>query len=123
MKRADLIAAHAEVPWFSDQLHRDSTGSCRIAVRNALLRSNPFGPRANVVARSNRKPSTMADLDPVAQRIHHHLQNARVGEVDRAAAAGEIVGRKSRIVPLQPVLGVVDAAERQRSGPCVAFAV
>src|ERR1700733_14314581 len=85
----------------------DSTGSCRIAVRKALLRSKPFGPRASVVARSKRKPSTG--------------QTSRMGGVDRAAAAGEIVV-EPRIVGLQPVVrGVVDASERQRRAHMVAL--
>ena len=63
----------------------------------------------------------MADLDPVAQRIHHHLQHARMGQVDRAAAAGEVVV-EPRIFRLQPVIGgVVDAAKRQRRAEMVAL--
>ena len=63
----------------------------------------------------------MADLDPVAQRIHHHLQHARMGEVDRAAAAGEVVV-VARVFLVEPVVGrVVDAAERQRRAEVIAL--
>src|ERR1700692_1888345 len=91
----------------------DSTGSCRMAVRKALLRSKPPGPRAGRGggAEEKAKAVDVADLDPVAQRIHHHLQHPRMGEVDRAAAAGEIVV-EARIVLHQPVIGgIVDATE------------
>src|SRR5437867_12185485 len=35
--------------------------------------------------------TTLFRSDPVAQRIHHHLQHARMRQVHRGAATGEIV--------------------------------
>ena len=93
-----------------------STGSCRTAVRNEELRSKPFGVARQRGGKVEAKAVDVADLDPVAQRIHHHLQHARMGEVDRAAAAGEVVV-VARVFLVEPVIGrVVDAAETSASG-------
>ena len=57
---------------------------------------------------------------PVAQAVHHHLQNARVGEVQRVAGAGvvDVVPRLGR----QPVVGgIVDALEAERRSELVAL--
>src|SRR5947209_8116913 len=63
----------------------------------------------------------MAYLNPVPQRIHYHLQHARMGEVERVAAAGELA-----IVPglfrQQPIIGlIVDAPEAQGGPEVIAF--
>ena len=86
-----------------------------------MLRSKPFGPARQRGGEIEAKAVDVADLDPVAQRVHHHLQHARMGEVDRTAAAGEIVV-EARIFLVQPVIGrVVDAAERQRRAHVIAL--
>ena len=90
-------------------------------MKKAVLRSKPFGPRAERGGEIEAEAVDVADLDPVAQRIHHHLQHARMGEIERVAAAGEIVV-EARIVRHQPVIGgVVDAAEGQRRAEMVAL--
>ena len=51
---------------------------------------------------------------PVAQRIHHHLQHARVRQVQRVAGAG-VVDAVARIVRDEAVVArIVEPAERQR---------
>ena len=120
-KRADLIAAHAEIPWLGDELdgrqhrvlpHRgQKRGIAVVSVRPARQRGGEVEAEAVDVT----------DLDPVAQRIHRHLQHARMGQVDRAAAAGEVVV-VARIFLVEPVIGrVVDAAERQRRAEMIAL--
>ena len=60
-------------------------------------------------------------LDPVAQRVHHHLQHARMGELQRVAGAG-VVLVEARLVGDEPVVGgVVDAAIAQRRAEMIAF--
>src|SRR3546814_9611477 len=51
-------------------------------------------------------------LHPVAQRVHHHLQDARVLQIERVAAAGD-VEVVARIAVENVVAGVVGAAERE----------
>src|SRR5665647_3786103 len=50
--------SHGSATSFTD----DSTGSCRIAVRNAVLRSKPLGPRASVNHVTVHDGFTLADL-------------------------------------------------------------
>ena len=91
-KCADLVAAHAEIPGLGDELCTEaSTGSCRIAVRKAAVAVEAVRSARQRGGEIEAEAVDMADLDPVAQRIHHHLQHARMGEVDRGAAAGEVV--------------------------------
>ena len=59
--------------------------------------------------------------DPVAQGIHHHLQDARRREVQRVAGAG-VVDAVARIVGNQAVVArIVEAAERQRRAQLAAL--
>src|SRR3546814_2624010 len=51
-------------------------------------------------------------LHPVAQRVHHHLQDARVLQIERVAAAGD-VEVVARVAVENVVAGVVGAAERE----------
>ena len=77
-KAADLIAAGADVPRLGDQLdagqHRilpdrgEERGAAVEAVWSAAERAGEIEAEAVDVT----------DLDPVAQRIHHHLQHARM---------------------------------------------
>src|SRR3954451_19329811 len=63
----------------------------------------------------------VTDIDPVAERIHNHLQYARMGEVERVAGAGEVVVI-ARLIGQQPIVGsVVDPAEAKRRPELVAF--
>src|ERR1700745_3099844 len=88
---ADLVAAKADVPWLGHQLdprqHRvlpdGGEEAARVVetVRSARKRGGE----------SKAEAVDVAYCDPVAQRVHHHLQHARVGEIDRASAAGEVV--------------------------------
>ena len=114
-KIAELVAARTDVPRLGDQLHAapaPDPGAC--ASKKPAPGSKPCGSRPSVAPRSKRKPSTWNACHPVAQRVHHHLQHARMREVQRVAGAG-VVDVVARVVGHQPVVaGVVEAAERQR---------
>ena len=57
---------------------------------------------------------------PVPERIHDHLQHARVLQVQRVAGAGDVLVIAT--ILLQSVVGqVIDAAERQRRAEVAAF--
>jgi hypothetical protein len=120
-KRAHLIAAGSNVPRLRDQLGPgqngilpnggEEGGAAIEPVRSATERAGEIEPEA----------VDMAGLDPIAQRIHDHLQHARVGQVERVAAAGHVVV-VAGLISLQPVVGcVVDAAEAQRRAEMIAF--
>ncbi len=59
--------------------------------------------------------------DPVAQRIHDHLQHARMHQIERVAAAGVIDVAAPVLRHEAVVAGVVQAAKRQRRPELVAF--
>ena len=60
-------------------------------------------------------------LDPVAQRIHHHLQHARMRELQRIAGAGVVLVEARRVGHEPVVGGVVDAAIAQRGPEMIAL--
>ena len=110
-KCADLIAAEAEVPRLGDQLHRGQHGILPDRGEEGAVAVETVRSARQCGGEIEPEAIDVTNLDPVAQRIHHHLQHARMLKVDRAAAAGEIVV-EPRIVRLKPVVGgVVDAAE------------
>ena len=98
-----------------------STGSCRTAAKNGALR---IKARPATERRGKIKAETVdvEGFDPQPQRIHHHLQHARMRELQRIAGAGEILV-VARLVGQQPVIGgIVDAPVTQRGAHMVALA-
>ena len=60
--------------------------------------------------------------DPIAQAVHDQLQHARMGHVERVAAAG-IIHVVAPVVLDQTIIGsIVDAAEAKCRAQLVAFA-
>ena len=120
-KGADLVAAVTDVPGLGDQLdvaeHRilpDGAEERRVAVEGRLPAERGGEIEAEAI--------DVIRLDPHPQRIHDHLQHARVRELERIAGAGEIFV-VARIVRRQPIVGgVVDAAIAQRRAHMVALA-
>ena len=118
---ADLVAALADVPGLGDEL---DPGDHRVLVHHVEER----GQLVHVVERAGQRggqvePETVhVHLgDPVAQRVHQHLQHVRVAYVEGVAAAG-VVDITPLVVGGQPVVaGVVDAAEAQRRPGLVAL--
>ena len=110
---AELVAVRADVPRLGDQLDAATAPDPGAARRRSRVRIEGASSRGRATSRDRSGSRRRAFLDPVAQRIHDHLQHARVAQVERVAAAGgvEIV---ARVVAEHVVAGVVDAAERQR---------
>ena len=120
-KRADLIAARADVPRFGDQLrfgeHRilPDRGEERRTAIKAVRTARKRGRKIEAEA------VDVADLDPIAQRVHDKLENTRMGEVERVAAAGEVIVI-ARLVRQKPIVGrVIDTAEAQCRPEMIAF--
>ena len=98
-----------------------SRGSWRTAVRKRMVRVESLRPAAERAGKIEAEAVDVADLDPITQRIHHHLQHAGVRQVQRVAGAG-VVLVVARVVGHEPVVGgVVDAAKRQRRAEMVAL--
>ena len=118
---ADLVAAGPDVPRLGDQLH---LGEQRVLVDDVEER----GEAIDVVelARERRREVEaeavdVADVRPVAQRVHDQPQHARVHRVERVARAGE-VHVVARVVRHQPVVRrVVDALEAEHRPEVVAL--
>jgi hypothetical protein len=86
-------------------LTRCSRGSCRSGEKRAVAGQRGCEVEAEAV--------DVHDADPVAQRIHDHLQNARMGEIQGVAAAAEILVAVEMVGPAGGSSSVVDAAKRQ----------
>src|SRR5262249_3025393 len=102
-ERADLVTAKPDVPRLRDHLYggkewvlRDCREECRVTiktVRSARQRSREIEAKTVHVTR----------LHPVTQRIHDKLQDAWVREIERVAAAREVV-IIARLVREQPII-------------------
>ncbi|MNM73230.1 hypothetical protein D3C81_849500 [compost metagenome] len=119
---AELVPAGAQVPRFRDQLdaaqHR--VLHQRIEEARALVEAVALAPER--AAQVETEAVHVVALHPVAQRVHHHLQHARVRQVERVAAAG-VVDVVAPVARHQAVVaGVVQAAPRYRRPQLVAFA-
>ena len=89
---ADLITAAADIPGFGDELH---LGQHRILTdgpqKAGLLREvmRVAGQRRSKI---EAEPVDVVRLDPMAQRVEHHLKDARMAEVERVSGARRIPG-------------------------------
>ena len=116
---AELVAAHADVPGLGDPLHAREH-----RVLQHGLEERGIALEAMVAASEHRrqveaKAIDMHLLDPEAQAVHHHLQHARLADVQRVAAAGEVVAAP---VGIQAVAaGLVEAAPGDRRPALVAL--
>ena len=91
-----------------------------MAAKNGALRSKA-GPAAERGGEIEAEAVDVIRLDPQPQRVHDHLQHARMRELERIAGAGEILV-VARLVGQQPIVGgVVDAAIAQRRAHMVAL--
>src|SRR5436190_4076573 len=117
----DLISAGADIPRLRYQLH---SGEHRILADRRKERCPAIEARRATSERARQiEPESVhvTDPDPVAQRIHGHLQHAGMAEVERVAAAGEVIV-VARLVRKEPIIrSVVDAAKIKRRPQVVAF--
>ena len=120
-KTADLIAARTAVPWLRDQL---DLGKQRIL--SDRFQKSALGVESVGLSREDRAEIEAESVDPrfahpVAQAVRHHLDDARMAEVERVAGAG-VVDVEARLVRHEPIVGlVVDAFEGKRRTALVAL--
>ena len=125
---AQLVAAAGCVPGFGDQLDAgqgrilpDGLEERCVAVEAARIVRVGQGHAPQHRGQIEAETVDVHLLDPVAQRIHDHLQRHVVAGVDAVAGAG-VVGVVGRILAAEVVVGlVVQSAPRQRGAPLVAF--
>src|SRR4029450_1626041 len=90
-KAGELIAMLAQVPWLGDQF---GAGEQRILSHRRKERA--VGPEGAIVAakRGGEVETEPVDLEfphPIAQRIEHQLQHARVGNIERVTASRDVL--------------------------------
>src|SRR5262245_45204926 len=102
-KVADLVAARTEVPRFGNELDAREDRILPDGGEKRRAFVEPFRAAAERARKIEPEPVDMADVRPIAQRIHHQLQYARMRQVERVAAAGEVVVI-TRIVGSQPIV-------------------
>src|SRR6476469_10063084 len=117
----DLVSARADIPGLGDQLY---AGEDRI-LPAGVEKSAPFVEAIGFAREDGGKIEAEAVNPhlrrPVSQRIRHHLEHARMGEVDRVSRAG-VVDVVTLLVRHQTVIvRVVDALERKRRPQLVAL--
>ena len=120
-KAAELVAAGTDVPRLGDDL---DLGQGRV------LADRVEEPAPAIVAillaaeRDRQIEAEAVDMDlihPIAQAVHHHLQHAGMGQIQRVAATG-IVDVVAAVVRTESVVGgVVDSAKTQRRPHLIAF--
>ena len=112
---ADLIAVWSEVPRLGDQLH---FGEHRVLLDDVEERAESIDFPELARERTGQIEAKTIDMHlshPIAQRIHDELERARMRDVERIAAAGEI--DVVRAVVGEPVIGrVVDDRAARASG-------
>ncbi len=119
---ADLVAAGAAVPRLGDHLHLAQHRVLPDRAQEAAFLVEAVGLARQDGAEVEAEPVDVHLGHPVAQAVHHHLDHARVGQVERVPRPG-VVDVVALLVGQQPVVaGVVDALERQRRPFLVAFA-
>ena len=94
---AELVAARAEIPRLGDQLDPRQHRILAHGVEEAGAGIEAVALAAEGGAEVEAEAVDMERRHPVAQRIHHHLQHARMGQVHRVAGAG-VVDVVARIV-------------------------
>ncbi len=90
----------SKIPWLGNELDLRQNG----ILPDSPQEAGAIGKIEGIASKRRRKIEAEAvhviGLHPVTQAVHHHLQDARVGEVERVARAGHvpnetrIVGRK-----------------------------
>ena len=125
---AQLVAAAGRVPGLGDQLDAgqgrvlpDSLEERCVAVEAAWVVRVGQGHAPQHRGQIEAETVDVHLLDPVAQRVHDHLQRHIVAGVDAVAGAG-VVGVVGRILAAEVVVGlVVQSAPRQRGAALVAL--
>src|SRR3546814_4067154 len=87
---AELVAVRAEIPRLGDQLH---AGQYRVLTQRVEEHRTGVEAVAGAAERGRQVEAEAVDMQalyPVAQGVHHHLQDVRMRATQRVAAAGRL---------------------------------
>ncbi|CFM33239.1 Uncharacterised protein [Bordetella pertussis] len=119
---AQLVAVGADVPGFGNQLDARQHRILQQGVEKAAAGIEAGTLAAQGHAQVEAKAVDAVVDGPMAQRVHDHLQHARMRQVEGVAGA-RVVDVAAFVAGPQPVIaGVVEPAPRQRGTEFVAFA-
>ena len=120
-KAADLVAPGPAVPRLRDQLDGLQDRILAARLEESALIVEPVRLAREDRPEVEAEPVDVRFGDPVAQAVGHHLDHARMTQVQRVPGAG-VVDVEARLIRQQPVVRrVVDPPERQRRPALVAF--
>src|SRR5438094_556292 len=120
-KCSHLIAAGSAVPRLGDKLHGLENRILTTRLEESTLVVEPIGLAREDRAEIEPEAVHVHVGDPVPQAVGHHLNHARMTDVQRIAGA-RVVDVVARLIGHQSVIrGVVDALERQRRSALVPF--
>ena len=112
-KRADLVAARTNVPGLGNQLDLRQHRVLRHGGKKCTVGLEAVVAPAKHGCQVEAKAIDMHVADPVAQAVHHQLQDARLADVQRVAAAAVIFESGGRVGRVPIVAGVVESAKAQ----------
>ena len=120
-KAADLISAGTDIPGLGDQFDGGENRILAARLQETALIVEAIGfPRQNC-AQIEAEAIDMRLLDPVAQAVGNHLEDATMRDIQGVSGAG-IIYVVALLLGHQPVVaGIVDALERERRTALVAF--
>src|SRR5438874_12251814 len=98
---AKVITSGPHIPGFGDELERREHGILADGIEKARMdvKAPTFPPQGQ--SQVEAEAVHMKALGPVAERVHHHLQYARMRQVQRIAGAGIVDGMAATL--RQPV--------------------
>ena len=115
---AQLVAARPQVPGLGDELHALQRRVLQHGLEEGAIAVETEVATAQHGRQVEAEAVDVHVLYPVAQAVQHHLQDARVADVHRVAAAAQVLVAVAR-AGSQPVpAGVVQAAPADR-GPAL----
>ena len=112
-KPADLVTTRPAVPGLRDQLDLGQQRVLSDRLEKAALGIEAFGLAGEDGAEVEPESVDARLAHPVAQAVGHHLDDARMAEVERVPGSG-VVDVVARLIREEPIVGaVVDAFEGQ----------
>jgi hypothetical protein len=118
---SELIAVGSNVPGLGNQLHPRKDRVLAKRIEKTRTRIEVLALTSKGHAEIEAEAVNVKRRDPIAQRIRHHLQYARMRQVQRVAGAG-VTDAMASIARHQPVIArIVEAAERQGGPELAAF--
>jgi hypothetical protein len=118
---ANLVAARPDVPGLGDQAHAGQRGVLRQRGEEGVSAVEAMVAAAQHRGQVEAEAVDVHLLHPIAQAVEHELQHPRVAQVERIAAAAEVVVAGASFRRQAVPASVVEAAPADRRAGLVAF--